>query len=975
VVCDMGGEDEVNGSRRYFGHVKSLGNKYGFLSCAEAREKFERDVHVSLDELPGGAAVVGAAVSFCLTLNEKGRPQALHVKTDEAGKDAPLPCRDENVTSDGESSGPPCPVPMGSAYVRTPSDSPMGSYRSCGSGAGTPRRAQAMINISMPQTQVADQEGFLAAIDGELRRLLAAPQSTLLVVPMLAAPYMALLNNACAQHGMQSEVVQRGEYSEINVSVPATWSNRSLAPCPGLRIAVAGDLSAYGQFSPMGQEGGKMMFSSTTAEFSQGMVTNASGLRVNAAPFIVGSDHAESSSAFIADKPGGTQPQIYDAQTANGNSYDGHGYGDTSYGNVADSQNYHAHPVNGHSLDGQGYGDVATGNSFDGNGYGNTFGGNRADSQNYHTHSLDGNTFDGHGYSDPVGSLMTAPQSLDMHSTNGALHTAPQNLNMHSTNGALHTAPQNLDMHSTNGALITAPQNLAMHGTNGHSVNGHAPYGSRAMPQNYHVQSAGAYSFDSQPQLSANASPFVPSSFPSGFNAAETSQDAASRLSANAPAFEPSHGYDLTQRQSLAGSFTPRDQMQGPSHGFSSQSKHHMGSNADHYVEDGGDYDDDSRDTWQPSRWPPEHSETGASKEPRWPPDNSETGVSREHDSRDMSWKGSPKGGGGGKGVKPGDWECPNCGANVFASKRECFKCGAAKPYAQEDAYGRQEAGKGTGRWGQRAKGTWEKGSWESDAWAEKSWSGSKGEWGQSAWSGDNSRGHSDARSSTYGGRSEEHSSWREEEWSREGKGYERWPDARPQMRHQDWSGEGKGKGQDQWPEERPPLRQRDWSEEGKGQDRWPEERPALRPEGQDRWPEERPALRHQDRSSGEGKSIGGRWRDDKQDRPSLRQRKDLPDAAQDPDHNWADHKDADYVREDLSAETRRWADQPLQDRKGEDRKESGDKVFTTEPKKEASDEVTSRKPTNIDKAAFGRFAMGHLLGGKREPRKKDESS
>lgn len=44
--------------------------------------------------------------------------------------------------------------------------------------------------------------------------------------------------------------------------------------------------------------------------------------------------------------------------------------------------------------------------------------------------------------------------------------------------------------------------------------------------------------------------------------------------------------------------------------------------------------------------------------------------------------------GGGGKGggfgvsteVRPGDWECPKCGMNVFASKFQCFKCGTDKP-------------------------------------------------------------------------------------------------------------------------------------------------------------------------------------------------------------------------------------------------------------------------------------------------------
>lgn len=41
------------------------------------------------------------------------------------------------------------------------------------------------------------------------------------------------------------------------------------------------------------------------------------------------------------------------------------------------------------------------------------------------------------------------------------------------------------------------------------------------------------------------------------------------------------------------------------------------------------------------------------------------------------------KGGGGGKekeDVRPGDWRCPSCNANVFASKDVCFRCHAPKP-------------------------------------------------------------------------------------------------------------------------------------------------------------------------------------------------------------------------------------------------------------------------------------------------------
>lgn len=40
--------------------------------------------------------------------------------------------------------------------------------------------------------------------------------------------------------------------------------------------------------------------------------------------------------------------------------------------------------------------------------------------------------------------------------------------------------------------------------------------------------------------------------------------------------------------------------------------------------------------------------------------------------------------------AKPGDWPCPNCGANVFASKMNCFKCGEPKPPgAGRGGYGR----------------------------------------------------------------------------------------------------------------------------------------------------------------------------------------------------------------------------------------------------------------------------------------------
>eukprot|EP00441_Pelagodinium_beii_P046669 CAMPEP_0197620610 /NCGR_PEP_ID=MMETSP1338-20131121/1411_1 /TAXON_ID=43686 ORGANISM="Pelagodinium beii, Strain RCC1491" /NCGR_SAMPLE_ID=MMETSP1338 /ASSEMBLY_ACC=CAM_ASM_000754 /LENGTH=175 /DNA_ID=CAMNT_0043189851 /DNA_START=69 /DNA_END=597 /DNA_ORIENTATION=+ len=52
---------------------------------------------------------------------------------------------------------------------------------------------------------------------------------------------------------------------------------------------------------------------------------------------------------------------------------------------------------------------------------------------------------------------------------------------------------------------------------------------------------------------------------------------------------------------------------------------------------------------------------------------------------------GSRGGGGGGKGggeVRPGDWECPACGANVFASKMECFKVENQSPGRVVEAEG-----------------------------------------------------------------------------------------------------------------------------------------------------------------------------------------------------------------------------------------------------------------------------------------------
>ena len=42
---------------------------------------------------------------------------------------------------------------------------------------------------------------------------------------------------------------------------------------------------------------------------------------------------------------------------------------------------------------------------------------------------------------------------------------------------------------------------------------------------------------------------------------------------------------------------------------------------------------------------------------------------------------------------RAGDWECPSCGRNVFASKTECFKCGEPRPEGAGGGGGGGDAG------------------------------------------------------------------------------------------------------------------------------------------------------------------------------------------------------------------------------------------------------------------------------------------
>jgi len=49
---------------------------------------------------------------------------------------------------------------------------------------------------------------------------------------------------------------------------------------------------------------------------------------------------------------------------------------------------------------------------------------------------------------------------------------------------------------------------------------------------------------------------------------------------------------------------------------------------------------------------------------------------------------------------KPGDWKCEGCGADVFASKDSCFKCGAPKPGGGGGGGGKDSGGKDSGKGG-----------------------------------------------------------------------------------------------------------------------------------------------------------------------------------------------------------------------------------------------------------------------------------
>eukprot|EP00927_Polykrikos_kofoidii_P064021 TRINITY_DN58_c0_g2_i2.p1 TRINITY_DN58_c0_g2~~TRINITY_DN58_c0_g2_i2.p1 ORF type:complete len:192 (-),score=34.30 TRINITY_DN58_c0_g2_i2:56-565(-) len=68
-------------------------------------------------------------------------------------------------------------------------------------------------------------------------------------------------------------------------------------------------------------------------------------------------------------------------------------------------------------------------------------------------------------------------------------------------------------------------------------------------------------------------------------------------------------------------------------------------------------------------------------------------GRSRSRDRGSAGGGGGGYGGGGKSDTRPGDWECPGCGLNIFASKDSCFKCGATKSSGRRGGGGGRDKG------------------------------------------------------------------------------------------------------------------------------------------------------------------------------------------------------------------------------------------------------------------------------------------
>lgn len=88
----------------YVGVLKTFSPKdgYGFISCPELREKFDRDVYIHKAEIPESASVsCGCSLRFRLHLNPKGQPQARTVSfVETAASEAPEALAAENLLLD-----------------------------------------------------------------------------------------------------------------------------------------------------------------------------------------------------------------------------------------------------------------------------------------------------------------------------------------------------------------------------------------------------------------------------------------------------------------------------------------------------------------------------------------------------------------------------------------------------------------------------------------------------------------------------------------------------------------------------------------------------------------------------------------------------------------------------------------------------------------------------------------------------------
>ena len=78
-----------------------------------------------------------------------------------------------------------------------------------------------------------------------------------------------------------------------------------------------------------------------------------------------------------------------------------------------------------------------------------------------------------------------------------------------------------------------------------------------------------------------------------------------------------------------------------------------------------------------------------------------------------QSFERGPRPPRGGPQVKPGDWTCPACNANVFASKSRCFKCGAPNPDPEARRRASQNRGRGPPPWHPDAAGRGWKWKWQ----------------------------------------------------------------------------------------------------------------------------------------------------------------------------------------------------------------------------------------------------------------------